>query len=976
MLTTPPLRALRSLLTGIALLLLLPLGLEAQEKRPLDHGDHELWNAIQQQRLSPDGQWLTWRLNPRDGEAVLHLVNLGDDSVREFPRGTGARFTRDSRFLVFQVQPTEEAREEARGNRNTPAPNDSLAVLEIATGEMRMIPDVDDFTVPSESAAWILVHRDAPAEEDPDEEEPAEEVEEERTEAQQRIDRRRSNKPVGTDLHYMNLQTGEERIFRRVLNYTAHEDGDRFVYVTSSRNGTADGVHYVRADSEEVRTILMGEGRYTDLTIDQDWTQVAFLTTRDSWTEEDLDPALYHGTFAGSNPARLLAVTGTEGIPEGWSVSTNGNVNFSYDGSRLFFPTAPPPEPEPEEKDELLENVVVDIWNWRDDFLQSHQLASLNSERRRTYEAVVHLGEDRIVQLEDTSLLSVSVGDRRSANIALGHDELPYRQIVSWDTRFVDTYIVDPRTGEREFILEKMRTTPSLSPEARWIVWWDGGEFQGDAPRGWFVMDPETREVVNATEAIPHPVYNELTDRTAPPGSYGTAGWTEGDEYLIVYDAFDLWKVDPRGVEAPVNLTDGYGRDHDIRLRVVRLDWDDRYVPLDEEIMLSAFQNSTKADGYYRTRLDGPRAPERVVLEDVNFGSLQKAEDADRLIFTKTTFQDFGDIWTSDTDFNGQRRLTHANPQQEEFLWGTAELATWTSADGEELQGILYKPENFDPNEKWPMMVYFYERSSNGLHNYFTPGTGTSINRTFYVSRGYVLFVPDIPYKPGYPGESAMNAVIPGITHLVNQGWVDQDRIGVQGHSWGGYQIAYMVTRTNIFAAAEAGAPVTNMTSAYGGIRWESGRVRQMQYETGQSRIGASLWEAQHRYIENSPLFTAYKVETPLLILHNDEDGAVPWEEGIQFFVALRRLGKPAWLVNYNGGGHGVSGQHRQMDWSIRMQQFFDHYLKDAPPPVWMVEGVPAIRKGLTLGLDLVEDWPTADDRNDRQNDRQNDRER
>jgi dipeptidyl aminopeptidase/acylaminoacyl peptidase len=258
------------------------------------------------------------------------------------------------------------------------------------------------------------------------------------------------------------------------------------------------------------------------------------------------------------------------------------------------------------------------------------------------------------------------------------------------------------------------------------------------------------------------------------------------------------------------------------------------------------------------------------------------------------------------------------------------------------------------------MMVFFYERYSDQLHNHFVPNTGTSINRTFYASRGYLVFVPDIPYKSGFPGESAMNAVVPGILSLVAKGFVDRAHIGVQGHSWGGYQIAYMVTRTNIFAAAEAGAPVANMTSAYGGIRWESGRVRQMQYEVGQSRIGGTLWNAQQRFIENSPLFFADKVETPLLILHNDADGAVPWQEGIQLFTAMRRLGKPAWLVNYNGQGHGVSGEYRTKDWSIRMSQFFDHFLKGAPAPVWMEEGVPAVLKGKTLGLEMEPGKPVA----------------
>ncbi|MDE0649443.1 MAG: prolyl oligopeptidase family serine peptidase, partial [Gammaproteobacteria bacterium] len=259
------------------------------------------------------------------------------------------------------------------------------------------------------------------------------------------------------------------------------------------------------------------------------------------------------------------------------------------------------------------------------------------------------------------------------------------------------------------------------------------------------------------------------------------------------------------------------------------------------------------------------------------------------------------------------------------------------------------------PSEEYPMMVYFYERSSDGLYGYTAPAPGSSsINRSFYVSRGYLLFVPDIPYRDGYPGESALDAVVPGVLELVEEGFVDADRIGVQGHSWGGYQIAYMVTRTDLFAAAEAGAPVSNMISAYGGIRWQSGRSRAVQYERGQSRIGGSLWEYPLRFIENSPIFTADKINTPILMLHNDEDGAVPWYQGIELFVALRRLGKPVWMLNYNGEAHGLRQRHNQKDWAIRMQQFFDHYLKGAPAPVWMEEGVPAIMKGRTLGLELT----------------------
>ncbi len=242
---------------------------------------------------------------------------------------------------------------------------------------------------------------------------------------------------------------------------------------------------------------------------------------------------------------------------------------------------------------------------------------------------------------------------------------------------------------------------------------------------------------------------------------------------------------------------------------------------------------------------------------------------------------------------------------------------------------------------------------SDRLHAHQTPATSrSSINFWFYVSRGYLVFVPDIPYKVGYPGESALNAVVPGVTALVNAGFVEEENIGVQGHSWGGYQIAYMVTETNLFKAAEAGAPVSNMTSAYGGIRWGSGMSRMFQYEKSQSRIGGTLWEYPLRYVDNSPLFQADKIETPILMMHNDDDGAVPWYQGIEFFVALRRLGKPVWMLNYNGEPHGLQKYQNKRDFAIRMQQFFDHYLQGAPAPTWMEEGIPAILKGKTLGLE------------------------
>ena len=301
--------------------------------------------------------------------------------------------------------------------------------------------------------------------------------------------------------------------------------------------------------------------------------------------------------------------------------------------------------------------------------------------------------------------------------------------------------------------------------------------------------------------------------------------------------------------------------------------------------------------------------------------------------------------------------ISDANPQQANYNWGTTELVKWTSLDGIPLTGILVKPENFDPNKKYPMIVNFYEKSSNGIHRHIIPNPGRStINYSFYASRGYLIFNPDVYYRVGYPGESAFNCVIPGVTSLIEKGFVDEENIGVQGHSWGGYQIAYLITKTDIFKAAESGAPVVNMISAFGGIRWDTGLSRQFQYEHTQSRIGGTPWEYPQRYFENSPIYNIDKINTPVLIMHNDKDGHVPWYQGIEFFVSLRRLSKPSWLLNYNDGRHWPLKMQNRKDFNIRMQQFFDHYLKDDAKPMWMVRGVPAIEEGINQGYELIID--------------------
>ena len=931
--------ARRSLCALFAVLLLIPLTALAQ-KQPLDHADYDRWRDIDDYALSDDGAWALLTVTPPKGDGALRVKSLTSEQTYAVPRGTDARFTADSRFVVFRIAPPYDSLRQAKLDEVPEAeqPKSALGILDLASGDVTRVERVQSYQLPAERSAWVAYHREPSP---PDS-----------TESEREDD---ASEAEGAPLVVRALASGAEWTYEHATNYTLADEGNLLAFAAAPPDSSQHGVHALElADdgSTPTRTALLtGAGEVPQLAVDEAGTQVAFLSNRDAPEDAETAHTLYHWQ-PGQDAAQAVTRSGDDAWPSDWLISEHGDLDFSEEGTRLFFGTAPPPPLPEAEADSLLpeEQVTVDIWNWKDPYLQPMQKERVDERRTQTYRAVYVVDSGRTLQLGTEAVPNVTVGAEGEADVALGTTNRPYRQAISWDwPPKYDAYLIDLDTGEREQVISGIQDTPDFSPDARYIVWWNR------ADRQWEGMTTDGRVRVALSAGIPHPVYDETHDRPYPPGAYGLAGWTAGDGHVLIYDRYDIWAVDPTQPRAARSITEGRGRADSLQFRHVDLDPDDDAIGPEAPLLLSAFNTATKADGYYRDRVEGGEAPSELLMMARRFDGVRKADDADRLVYRRESYQEYPDLWVSDLDLGGARRITDVNPQQRDYRWGTAERMTWTSLDGKRLQGILYKPEDFDPSQQYPLMVYFYERNSDDLHEHHIPEAHRSIiNFTFYASRGYVVFVPDIPYKIGYPGESAMNAVMPGVTQLVDQGFIDRENIGVQGHSWGGYQIAYMVTRTNLFAAAEAGAPVSNMVSAYGGIRWGSGMSRMFQYEDTQSRIGGSLWEKPLRYIENSPIFWADKIETPLLMMHNDHDTAVPWEQGIELFVALRRLGKPAWLINYNDAPHWPTTLAEKRDWTKRMQQYFDHYLKDAPAPAWLDEGVPAIDKGRTLGLEPV----------------------
>ncbi len=904
------------------MLLMFSMNAHAQ-KRALDHDVYEIWNSISDREISHDGQWSFYQYGPEKGDETLEIRHLTGDQIYKIPRGNEAKFTHNSQYLVYLITPSEDTLRAARKAdlEKDEMPKDSLGILDLETGVSHHVSRVRSFEVPDDFTnvvVYLLEKTDA------------------------------DSTGEGTMLHVHDLETASMTSFAHVQDYLLSPNGAHLVYTFEGNDSLDTGLVRVDLFSNEIDTLLFGGGAYERLTFDEAGDQLAFLSSREGHAMDPPEYALYYWQ-AGMDRVRTVATVASDSIVEGWWISPNSDPSFSESGNRLYFGTAPKPPAEQEEADED-ESPVLDIWNWRDPLLQPMQLVNAEQEKERSYLTVLHLDTEQIVRLAHETMPNVSVGSDGDADIALGWSDLPYQQQISWDSpRAYDAYVVNVLDGSSTMVLEGVQYIPSLSPDANYVTWWDRDGLSWKAlPTG---GDPP----INLTSSIELPLHNEIHDWPFAPNPYGSAGWSDDGDQFLIYDRYDIWAVNPSDPATPRNVTAGVGREHDLQFRYVRLDPDEESIS--DELMLSAFNMETKAAGFYRVYLDSDENPEELIMMDKRFGFLDKAENADQLLFTRESFTESRDLWTSNLDLSNMTQVSDVNPQQSEYHWGTAELVQWTSLDGIPLTGMLFKPDGFDASQKYPMMVYFYEKMSNGLHQYRPPVTArSSISFSFYVSRGYVVFVPDIPYKVGYPGESALNAVVPGVTMLINQGFVDPDRVGVQGHSWGGYQIAYMITESDLFAAAEAGAPVVNMTSAYGGIRWASGMSRMFQYERTQSRIGGSLWETPLRYLDNSPLFQADKIKTPVLMLHNDDDGAVPWYQGIEFFVALRRLQKPVWMLNYNGEGHGLSKYPNRRDFAIRMQQFFDHYLMDAPTPVWMTKGVPATMKGETLGLELADD--------------------
>lgn len=931
-----------------AAIALLTTSVDAQ-KKPLDLTVFDEWQSIGMKELSNNGSWVAYQVNAQESDNTLNFFGLKTDKNLSFHRGEQSVFTADSKFAIFKIKPFYKDLKLVRikKKKEHEIAKDSIGILNLATNQVEKLPNIKSFKTPKKEGsflAYLVEKEDLKNDKN---------VKSDSTKTKDKPVKSAGKDKKDTPLKLVlrNLISGQKKSFKNVMNYEFSENGKQLIFSTKqekkdSLDQTKYGVFLVNTATFAQKQLVDTIGEFKQFAFDEMASKVAFVGTTDEEKKENKTYYLYHTST--KNPQQIKK-TELLGLKKNWQVSENRQPKFSKDGNFLFIGLMP----KLVEKDTTIiadDHAKVDVWSYKDEFIQPQQLKNLEREKKRSYLSVIDFSNpEKVTQLADLDMNQVEILNEGNSNFALGTSDNAYRLISNWDlTRRRDYYIVNVKNGQRELFAQGLAGRVEMSPNGKFAVYYN-------AENGlWSSYNIETKQTKVLNKKLKVKFYDEENDSPTLAQAYGVAYFTDNDETVLIKDRYDIWEFDLVGNRRPENVTNGFGRKHNITFDINQLNEELKTINRDTQLYLGAFNNQNKQSGVYQTIISKAKNPEKVVMSNTwGAQKMTKALNANQYIYTKETFRNSPDVYVS-TNFKDEKKVSAINPQQKDYYWGNGELVTWKTYSGKNATGVVYKPENFDPNKKYPMIVYFYEKLSDNLNRYQAPApTPSRINHTYFVSNDYIVFTPDISYTVGHPAKSAEDYINSGVEALKKNNWVNGDKIGIQGQSWGGYQVSHLITATDMYAAAWAGAPVVNMTSAYGGIRWGTGMSRQFQYEQTQSRIGKTLWEAPELYIENSPLFNMPKVTTPVVIMHNDEDGAVPWYQGIEKFMALRRLGKPSWMLNYNGDDHNLIKRANRNDIQKRQVQFFDHYLKDQPAPKWMSEGVPAISKGIDWGFEL-----------------------
>jgi acetyl esterase/lipase len=908
-------------------------------KKVLTLADYPGWKRINAASISDDGAWATYTYAPNEGDDTLFVKQLDGAKLYTVPVGSAAgggrgggrggfagggggspQFSDDSRWIAYFVNPPEQAAGgRGRGARGGGAAR-HLELLDLAAGARYDVPGATGFQFSSGSRFLAIKVSGTPGD----------------------------TSHRGTDLLLRRLSDGVTQNIGNVAQYDFDDAGNLLAYTVDAAGKLGNGVYVMNASTGLTRTLDTKEMDYDGLSWRDSSTSLVALRGEKPRGKEQRENVLLAWTDAGSGQPGLEWDPSTDAaFPKGFVLSEYSAPRWSRDGARLFVGIREQQDTPPRATEEIAN---VDVWHHDDVELQSQQMIQINQLRRATYASVFTLASKTFVRMTDSSMKSAT--PTADGAWAIGRDPTPYEHDFSeGDPSRADYYRINTRTGERTLIARHLLRTMGTSPDGSWFLYL--------ADKHVMAYDLATGKTVNVDAATKSFIDTD-DDHAAEKPVWGVAGWSKDGKSVLLYDKYDLWALPLDGSKGR-DLTAGAGAAEQVQLRLARLSGGGgrggrgggfggggpaEAVDLSQPQPLTAYGEWTKKSGYWEMPASGGK-PAPLIWADKNIGGASKAKNADRVLFTEQTFQEFPDYWVSDAKFSSPRKITDANPQIGEYAWGKRVLVDFENSKGQRLQGTLTLPADYQPGKKYPMLVYIYEILSNTHHDFSMPVYDDRPHMSEYASDGYLVFEPDIVYEIGKPGSSAVDCVTAGVKKVIELGYADPAHIGLQGHSWGGYESSFILTQTNMFAAVVTGAPLTDLISMYGELYKQSGAWNGGILETSQGRMGANVtpWNATALYESQSPVFNVTRIQTPFMILQGTADGAVDWDQGLEFYDAARKNGKNVIWVSYPDEPHHLAKKPNQIDFQIRMKEFFDHYLKGGPEPDWMKHGVPQVDK-------------------------------
>lgn len=903
------------ILLGIALAMLLSTVAFAQDKT-LNLKDYKRWKRIVSSEFSPDGNWFTYGLRPNGSDDTLFIkktVSAIADYEYRIPYGGSPSFSNDSKWVAYLIsQPKKKSDKLKKSGKKV---FKTAELRNLATGDSVQFKRANSMRF-SEDGKFIAISL-------------------QKTEGDK-------SKHKGSDLVLVDLSTMATMNFGNVDEYGFNKNATMLAYTVDAAEQVGNGAYVYDLKEKVLKNLDSDRKKYSGLTWDdarvlkKNWSakgnQIAVLKGEKADTLEQQVNKLLVFSNVDQNPVKAeLDADDASGFPENFVISEKGRLQFSNDGSFVLFGIK-----EQEKKMKLGKDTIanLDVYHWNDEQINSVQRRRASRDKNFTYWSSFQLGNKQFTRLTDDSMRELLVS--RNSDYAIGRDPKPYINDVNWGVSPADLYRVNLKTGKREEVVKLVKRAMGYSPDGKYYA------LQKDSAI--HVLDLSTNKLTNVSKAagvqfmnLEHPYPHEK-----PP--FGLAGWTKDGGSIVLNHRYDLWSIKLDGSNA-INITQGMGDDEEIQFRYQYLDYDDPYIDTNQPMLLRAYGEWTKKAGFYQ--LEMGKKPKKLVFDDYAFSRVEKATNADKVIFTRESFVEFPDFHISDLTFKKTKRLTDANPQQAEYKWGSKVLIDYTNSKGDKLQGTLTLPPGYKKGKKYPMVVYFYEKMSNRHHRYYMPVYDDRPHGSTYASNGYLFFQPDNVYEEGKPGTSSLDCITSATQKVIDLGYADPERIGLQGHSWGGYQSSFILTQTTMFKCVVTGAPPTDLESFYNNVYGNSGTNHNGIMEIGQVRMGRGVTPWTHRkiYQRENPMYHAQNIKVPFMILHGTADGAVDWTQGLEFYNAARRLGKEVIFLSYPGEPHHLRKEANQKDFQIRMKQYFDHYLMDKDAPEWMVEGIPHLKK-------------------------------